>query len=413
MCKGMPQSCNKKEKTGSGGGKLLSKPCEQAVHSPAGFIGLSNGLTLPEVTGLKNYTASKHKILVVDDSRIVVEYVKRILEDEETGFEVIAAYDGEEGLAKAFDELPDLIILDIVMPKMDGLDVCRKLKDTEETKLIPVIMLTSSDYPEDKIKGFETGADAYIIKPFNPVELSVRVKGIIERNLYRLKKAEYETMEALERMAEDVAHEVRNPIVAIGGFARRIKNKTPEDDKIHIYAGHIISEVERLESMVNEIVKFKTLVVSLRDFIDIKQLLDEALELNKMAVEDKAIVVEKGYLPESVVIRGDRKHLLSAFSNVIENAVEAMQTKGVLKLETGLADDMVFISVSDSGRGMTKSEIGLMFRPFYTSKMQGAGMGLPTVKHISMLHGGNVKVESQKHKGTTVTFMLPAGSRDH
>ncbi len=360
---------------------------------------------------MKEIISRNHKILIVDDSRIVVEYVKKVL--EETGFDIIAAYDGEEGFVKAVKELPDLIILDIVMPKMDGLEVCRKLKERDDTKLIPVMMLTSSDYPEDKIKGFETGADAYIIKPFNPLELSVRVKGIVERNIYRHMKAEDETIEALERMAEDVAHEVRNPIVAIGGFARRIQGRTSDTDKNHIYAGHIISEVERLESMVNEILKFKTLVVSLRDSVDIKQLLEDALLLNEAGVRDKEIKVEKCYLSDSIIIRGDRKNLLSAFCHVIENAVEAMQREGTLILETLLAEDMAFVSICDNGRGMTESEISMMFRPFYTSKMQGAGMGLPTVKHIVMLHGGELRVESKKRGGTKVIFLLPLNPHPH
>lgn len=116
----------------------------------------------------------KEKILVVDDSPTVVEIVKSILESE--GYEVLTAGDGLEGLNKARNEAPDLIILDVMLPKMQGYQVCRLLKFDENYKGIPVIMYTSKDQEESKMTGMKTGADAYLIKPVEPEKLLDTVK---------------------------------------------------------------------------------------------------------------------------------------------------------------------------------------------------------------------------------------------
>ena len=108
---------------------------------------------------------TRQKILVVDDSEFIVELIDRTL--SECGYLISKAYDGEEALYKIAVDEPDLIIMDVMMPKMTGLEVCRKLKSDEKTMLIPVVLLTSKNFVEDKITGFEIGADDYITKPFN------------------------------------------------------------------------------------------------------------------------------------------------------------------------------------------------------------------------------------------------------
>jgi len=109
------------------------------------------------------------KILIVDDEPHIVELVRVCLED--TNYDVIEAYDGEEAIDKARSEVPDLILLDIMLPKMDGYDVCRKLKSNDDTSNIPVVMLTAKGQEVDKVKGFQSGANSYMTKPFSPLRL--------------------------------------------------------------------------------------------------------------------------------------------------------------------------------------------------------------------------------------------------
>jgi len=120
------------------------------------------------------------KILVVDDEKDVVDLVKRVL--LRGGFEVITASDGKEGLAKVYSEAPDLMILDINMPVMDGWEVCQKIRGDPLYKHLPIIMLTVRRTKEDQLKGLNLGGDEYIIKPFYPTELLARVKTVLQRS---------------------------------------------------------------------------------------------------------------------------------------------------------------------------------------------------------------------------------------
>jgi two-component system, sensor histidine kinase and response regulator len=348
---------------------------------------------------------SEPKILIVDDNPDIVQMVSKLLHTN--GYAVSAAGDGEEGLRKALAEKPDLIVLDVMMPKMDGLEVCRRLKNSETTRLIPVVLLTSKDYPEDKVSGLSSGADDYITKPFETKEFVARIRGIIERQILREKLIEEDTLEAMEKMLESVAHEIRNPIVAIGGFARRIRDRLPPGEKLRIYAQYITREVERLETMVQEIVSLKDLVVNPVDSVDINASLDAALRNFDSSIRSRTIAVEKVFPARGPVLKGDRRALEMAFSHIIENAIDAMQPCGTLTL--GIKEDRneVHITFRDTGRGIPKHEIAQVVRPFYTSKMSGAGMGLATVKHIVTAHGGVLGIASTPGSGTLLTVSLP------
>lgn len=118
------------------------------------------------------------RILIVDDERDLVDLLKARLEAQ--GFEVVTAYDGQEGLEKAKEEKPDLILLDVMMPKMDGYQVCRFLKFDEAFKQIPIIMLTARGQEQDQKKGMEVGADAYVIKPFDKEDLLKKIQACLK-----------------------------------------------------------------------------------------------------------------------------------------------------------------------------------------------------------------------------------------
>lgn len=111
----------------------------------------------------------KKRILIVDDEVHIVELVRVCLEDSD--YDIIEAYDGQEALQKAKSEHPDLILLDIMLPKMDGYEVCKALKSVDSTRSIPVVMLTAKGQEVDKVKGFQAGADSYMTKPFSPLRL--------------------------------------------------------------------------------------------------------------------------------------------------------------------------------------------------------------------------------------------------
>jgi signal transduction histidine kinase len=348
------------------------------------------------------------KVLVVDDNVDNADLLAEHLQS--VGYEVQVAHDGVEALEKVDSFHPDLVVLDVVMPRMDGFEVCRRLKTNPATNSIPVILLTAKSDVPDKEKGLDIGADDYMTKPFNPRELAARVRMLIRRRQGEAKRVVREKMGALGLMAEGVAHEVRNPMVAIGGFARRIHMALPPTDPLREYTTHIIQEVERLENMVNAIVSFKTLIAEPRAPVNLVDVANWAIEGKKAQLEKGNVkaTVEAG--PGETIIFGDGKNLKLALEALIENSIEAMEDGGEVKIQIDPSQkDKILINVSDNGRGIAPNDLDHVFDPFFTSKMSGAGMGLTMVHRIVGHHQGEVYIRSEQGKGTVVTIELPRG----
>jgi signal transduction histidine kinase len=348
----------------------------------------------------------KSKILIVDDAVDTVELLRKRFRSE--GYDTAEAYDGEEALQKVEEYHPDLVVLDVMMPKLDGYEVCRRLKTDENTKYIPILMLTAKGEVENKVKGLEIGADDYLAKPFDYKELSARVKSLLTIKAAHEKLVEEEKSEALEKMMDEVAHEIRNPLASIGGFAKRVYDKLPEGDSNKKYMEMIMDDVLKLENMVKQLIDLKTVAVCYLECTDINDVIMDALELHEKDLADKGIVVKTELMDDPPCISGDREQLKVAISNLIKNSIEAMQeSPKVLKIATSISDGRMVIEVSDTGKGIPKDKLKSIFHPFYTSKIYGPGLGLTFTLKIIQLHRGTISVESELGKGTTFTIRLP------
>jgi len=348
----------------------------------------------------------KIKILIVDDAIDTVELLRKRFHSE--GYDTAEAYDGEEALKRVDEYNPDLIVLDVMMPKMDGYEVCRRLKTDENRKYIPVLMLTAKGEVESKVKGLEIGADDYLSKPFDYKELSARVKSLLTIKAAREKLVEEEKSVALDKMMDEVAHEIRNPLVSIGGFAKRVYDRLPENDPNKKYLEMIMDEVSKLENMVKLLIELKTMTVCYLGNTDINEVITEALALYEDEFAAKGVVVKTRLLDNLPFISGDKEQLKIAVSNLIKNSIEAMQeSPKVLTIATSVSDGRMNIEVSDTGKGIPKDKLKSIFHPFYTSKIYGPGLGLTFTLKIVQQHGGNISVESEPGKGTTFTIRLP------
>lgn len=348
----------------------------------------------------------KSKILIVDDAVDMVELLKKRLRFE--GYDTAEAYDGEKGLKQVAEYNPDLIILDVMMPKLDGYEVCRRLKSDENTKYIPILMLTAKGEVEDKVKGLDIGANDYLAKPFDYKELSARVRSLVAIKAAREKLVEEEKSKALDQMMEAVAHEIRNPLTSIGGFARRVYEKLPEGDPNKKYMEIIIKDVARLENMIRGLVELKITAISYRELTNINDVIMEALNLFEQDLEDKGIEVKIELVDNPPLLSVDKEQIKMALANLIKNSIEAMQEKlKILKIASHISDGRMEIQVSDTGKGIPKDKIKNIFDPFFTSKVYGPGLGLTFTLKIIQEHRGAISVESEPGKGTTLTITLP------
>jgi two-component system sensor histidine kinase/response regulator len=348
----------------------------------------------------------KNKILIVDDTVDTVELLKKRFRAE--GYDTAEAYDGEEALKQVAEYHPDLIVLDVMMPKLDGYEVCQRLKIDENTRYIPILMLTAKSDVESKIKGLDIGADDYLPKPFDYKELSARVRSLLTIKAAHEKLVEEEKSGALEQMMDQVAHEIRNPLTSIGGFARKVYGKLPEGDPNKKYMEMIINDVAILESMIKQLIELKTMAISFKKPTNINDLIMKALKLFEQEFNEKAIDVQSELADNLPLIPADEKLLKRALCNLIKNSIEAMAggTK-VLRIASRLSEGRIEILVSDTGKGIPTKELKKIFDPFVTSKIYGPGLGLTFTYKIIQDHNGTISVESEPGKGTTFTISFP------
>ena len=348
----------------------------------------------------------KSKILIVDDAVDTVELLKKRLRFE--GYDTAEAYDGEEALKQVAEYNPDLIILDVMMPKLGGYEVCQRLKSDENTKYIPILILTGKGEVEDKVKGLDLGADHYLAKPFDYKEVSARVRSLVATKAAREKLVEEEKLEALGQMMEEVAHEIRNPLTSIGGFARRVYDRLPQGDPNKKYLEMIINDVARLENMIKGLLELETAAISYREIRNINDVIMEALKSFKQDLEDRGIETKTELGDNLPLISIDQEQIKMALANLIKNSIEAMQDKlKILKITSRISDGRMEIQVSDTGKGIPKDKIKNIFDPFFTSKTRGPGVGLTFTLKIIQEHRGTVSVESEPGKGTIFTIRLP------
>lgn len=348
----------------------------------------------------------KPSVLAVDDDERNLALLTAKLERE--GYEVANARNGIEALAKVRLNPPDLILMDVMMPQMDGYEALRQLKSREETRYIPVIMLTGRTEIEDKVLGFEVGAEDYINKPYSLQEVAARVKSLLRMRALQTRLRDTEKMAALGGMVDGIAHEIRNPLTAIGGMARRLY-EGETDSQHREYAQWIIKSVERLERMLQRIDEYKRILSSTLSPGDINKVLNDAVkEIGEfIEVQKKEIKVTKLLMPDPPVVNLDYGNFKTAVYNILQNSVEAIDKKGEIRVETMPSPDSVLLlKITDTGSGISPDEIRKIFNPFQSSKFEGAGLGLTITYRIVIDHGGDIEVESKKGEGTTVTIKL-------
>ncbi len=216
-------------------------------------------------------------LLVIDDNEDMIHLYKRILTKQ--GYNVRSADNGYDGLRQAFQDVPDLVLLDLSMPKMDGYQVCKRLKESEETKMVPVIIVTCKADMNDKIQGLETGADDYLTKPVNNAELLARVKSLLKIRELNDRLIEAQKLETLRQTAVSVCHEINNPLCSISANAEILKTAVSGTDKKLVRKiDIIIKEVDRINRVVDKLMR-ATKVVSTEYIPGIEMLdLDESVE---------------------------------------------------------------------------------------------------------------------------------------
>jgi signal transduction histidine kinase/ligand-binding sensor domain-containing protein len=388
---------------------------------------------------------SDKTILIVEDNPDVREYVSSILG---TTYRVVEAVDGVEGLEKARSASPDLVVSDVMMPRMDGNEMCRRIKDDPELDHLPVLLLTARATNDLRIEGLEARADDFLAKPFNARELMTRVANLIalreqEKELKRLNadlekevakqleiilserlKYEEELLEAKEEaerssrlkssILDNVNHEFRTPIAGIVGSSDLLALEVPAE--LRELVDIIKLSADRLMRTLNAVVELGALEsetyrlhVQPTDVLDV---LEEVLETQFMRVRAKGLDLQYVVHDESLPAEIDPVALRRVFELLLDNAVKFTE-KGSVRVNVSSDEDTMRIQIADTGIGIDPSFLPHIFEAFVqestgmTRDYEGCGIGLTIAHRLVMRMGGRIEVETHKGAGSTFSVVFP------
>ena len=401
----------------------------RAITEPA----LAPLRALPETVGTRNdENASLPLLLVVDDESDMRRYLVTMLKES---YRVIEADNGIAALEKAKSAVPDLILLDIMLPGVSGLEVCRTLKERTDTRATKIIVLTARADEEAKIVALKNGADDFLTKPFSGLEVRSRIANLIraallERELQRtnveLKQSLQQLREteaalvqnarlsALGTMAAGLLHEIGNPLNFMG-TALQLAARDPTiqgdpdtaDTMKDIQAGY-----DRIHRVVTDLRGFTApqKPEHPRPF-EIEGAIDHALRFT--AHVQKGITIKRHVAVNGSVF-GSQSTITQVLVNLIANAVAAVRTieeqrQPEIRISSWVEGDKLFVSVRDNGTGIDPAIQAQIFDPFFSTKDVGEGMGLGlAVSHrIIANHGGSLSVKSSLGEWTEFRFNLP------
>lgn len=256
----------------------------------------------------------------------------------------------------------------------------------------------------EMLKTFASHAGAAIRAAANYRRLEEQLKEIEEAQ-DRLVRAE--RLATVGRLATHVAHEIRNPLVTIGGFARSILRKAGQAERVERNAQIILDEVERLEQILANVMNFSKPGNPVFHDRNINELVEAVCSFHENVFAERNVTLHKELDSNCPILRFDPDQIRQVLINLVQNAIDSMPDGGALRITTQAQDDHVAITVADEGHGMSEDVLDNLFQPFYTTKVGGTGLGLSVSQKIVQDHGGDITVESEPGAGSVLTIVLP------
>jgi two-component system sensor histidine kinase/response regulator len=353
-------------------------------------------------------------ILIIDDNPMNLLLTSKILENH--GFMTKTAEAGVLGIAEIEKEIPSLILLDVMMPEMNGFEVCRLINKNEKWKEIPIIFLTANSQTEDLVEGFEAGGVDYITKPFKSEELLVRVKNHLE--LAESRKTIVEMNKSRDKLYSIIAHDIRSPLSGIlqtiDAIDQGYFDPCSEDFKEIIR--HLRIRTKDTSTLLSSLLQWTRLQdenISLRfKETNISMIINSCIQLLEANADEKSIKISN-YIQEDMEAWCDEVSIHTIFRNIISNAIKFTSQNGSICITASKTDNEVKICINDNGVGMSNETIQLIFEEnkHYsssgTANEQGTGLGLMLVKDFIKKNNGKIDIVSKIGEGTSFSVILP------
>ncbi len=367
-------------------------------------------------------------ILVADDNPDIRQYMLSCLNGT---YHVQSAKNGAEALEKARELRPDLIISDVVMPKMTGYDLCRAVRADDDLKLTPIILVTSKAAVDDKIEGLEAGANDYLPKPFNAEELFARVG-----NLLTLRKQQHD-LEVLNEVLQDkngelkeaselksqllriAAHDLKNPLNNIREFASLIQEEIEEGTDVSEMLDLIQSSSNKMLELITQILESEALESGQLEInpepVDLANVASGLVEQNRRQAQRKGQeILFDVPRADSFIVDGSEEWLAESMENLISNAIKYSPPGKKIWVTLRRSASKIEFEVRDDGPGLSEEDKGMLFQKFQrlsarpTGGESSTGLGLSIVKQIVEMHGGDIRVESEVGHGAAFIMAFAA-----
>jgi signal transduction histidine kinase len=358
-------------------------------------------------------------ILIVDDTPANLALVVECLEDR--GFRVVIAQDGEEGLRRAQLVRPELILLDVVMPRLDGFETCRRLKSLPATSDIPVIFMTALAETGEKLTGFKAGGVDYVTKPLQVDEVLARVSthlnlhamqkqleaqnARLQQEILERRQAEaalMELMQGVKNVSNTIAHDLRTPLGELRSRLEDLSVARPPADETFAGIDAGIADVDRVIGIFNALLRLAEIDSGARRSgfapVDVAKVAGDAAAFYQPIAEDKGLALRFESRGE-LTAAGDATLLAQAIINLLENALK--HANGTVAVSaTQRRDGKIEVAVSDDGPGIPDQERPHVTERFYRCDASrgtpGVGLGLSLVAAIARLHGGALELSDNR-----------------
>lgn len=387
---------------------------------------------------------NKATVVVIDDDRNILNLTSLAL--TKRGYQVFTSSSAGEGMELIAAHVPALVLLDYMMPEMDGLMALKEIKTRFPTTY--VVMFTGRGNEELAVELMKGGASEYILKPFNNRDLVERLDNVLhireielhnkalqkeqERLLQEidkwnreLQKRVREKSEALQKAQSEIAqseklatlgylsagmaHEIRNPLNSISLFVQLMRQSASDPEHLD-YIKKILKEIDRIDTLICKLLYSSRRTRNISDDVRIDHVIDTALDVFLPRMETGKIQVERRYGDVPVPIKADPSELEQVFTNLFLNAMDEMQGGGRLEIDISSENGKVVVKVGDTGGGIPDEILPEIFKPFFTTKARGSGMGLPVVQRIVRIYEGNISVDKTSPEGTVFRLEFPASA---
>jgi len=350
--------------------------------------------------------ASRSKILIVDDNTRNLNILRTILSPH---YIVDSASSGEEALAVACATKPDLVLLDIMMPGIDGYETCRRLRADRRLRWAKIIMVSAKAMVSERLQGYEAGAHDYVTKPFDEEELLAKVRVHL-----RMKSIE-EVNDLKTAFLGLFQHETRTPLTGILGAAELLLDDVPIDTASRReLAGMIHESAARLHDLLARVLMLAELKAGVQPFepsaVDLPIVVGDAIATTAARASDRRVTVQATRL-EAATVRVDREWMTTAIRGLLDNAIRFSAPDMTVVVEVVTVDGRARLTVADRGPGIAAEFLPSLFDEFISADMahhhDGAGLSLAIARRIVEAHEGHIGVESEPGAGSTFTIDLP------